>query len=350
MVDFGGWDMPLHYGSQMDEHHHVRKACGIFDVSHMTVVDVTGEGAKAFLSRLLANDIARLTQHNEALYTCMLNEDGGTIDDLIVYFRDDDNYRLVVNASTRDKDIQWMTKQAEAFDVTINERADYAMLAVQGPDAARVFEQVAEHHDLAALWAKVKGLKRFHAAQHNKVYVGRTGYTGEDGYEIMLPEVYAEPTWRAFVSQGAAPCGLGCRDTLRIEAGMNLYGTDMDESVTPLEAGLAWTVSFQDESRDFIGRSALEAQKKAGNLPSFGGILLEGKGVLRGGQEVTLSGGQKGIVTSGTFSPTMARSVGFVRAPEAQSDGCSVDIRGRAVEARLCKLPFVRNGTIRVEL
>ena len=350
MVDFGGWDMPLHYGSQIEEHHHVRKSCGIFDVSHMTVVDVSGPDAQPFLSTLLANDVARLKGYDEALYTCMLNETGGVIDDLIVYWRSEKSFRLVVNASTRDKDIAWINKLASKFDVEINERTDYAMLAVQGPESAAVFAKVAANHNLSSLWEKVQPLKRFHAAQHNKIYVGRTGYTGEDGYEIMMPEAYAADTWRAFVGQGAKPCGLAARDTLRIEAGMNLYGTDMDEDVSPLEAGLAWTVSMAAEPRDFIGREALEAQQKTGDYKVLRGILLEGKGVIRGGYEVTFSNGQKSIVTSGTFSPTLARSVGFVPAPQVDTDTCSVDIRGRAVEARLCKLPFVRNGTIRIDL
>lgn len=349
LVDFGGWEMPLHYGSQMDEHHAVRDSCGLFDVSHMTVIDLSGVGARDFVRYLVANDVDKLKRHGQAQYTCMLNEKGGVIDDLIVYWRDDNQYRFVVNASTRDKDLAWIKQQAESFEVTVEEQDEMALIAVQGPNAADVFAKVAEHNNLHGLWEKVKELKPFSACEHNAVFVGRTGYTGEDGYEIILPGNYAVPTWRAFTSEGAVPCGLGCRDTLRIEAGMNLYGTDMDESTTPLESGIGWTVDLTDPQRHFVGRTALEAQQAAGHRV-LTGILLKDRGVLRGGQEVVTAEGVKGVLTSGTFSPTIKGSVGFVRLEGKASGACTVFIRKRELAAELCTLPFVRNGTIKVDV
>lgn len=349
IVDFGGWQMPLHYGSQMEEHHSVRTNCGLFDVSHMTVVDISGAQATEFLSVLLANDVARLSGDGRALYTCMLNESGGVVDDLIVYRRGVNDFRMVVNAATREKDLAWMTQQAAPFDVALDEQPDLALIAVQGPEAAKVFAAVAAAHGLDALWSKVEQLKPFSACAHNNVFVGRTGYTGEDGYEIIIPGQYAADTWRAFVGQGARPCGLASRDTLRIEAGLNLYGTDMDETVTPLESGLAWTVDFSNPGRLFTGRAALEQQQAGGNVAAFRGIILDGRGVIRSGQKVSTADGQNGIVTSGTFSPTMGCSVGFVRIGRTDVAECTVDIRGRAIEAHLCTLPFVRSGTIRVK-
>lgn len=353
LVDFGGWEMPLHYGSQVDEHLAVRSHCGLFDASHMTVVDVSGAGAHDYLSVLLANDIDRLKTEGQALYTCMLNHDGGVVDDLIVYFRGESGYRLVVNASTREQDLAWMSACQDNFTgakVVLTEQPDVALIAVQGPAAKQVFSQVAQENNLHGLYEKVETLSRFHACEHHSVYVGRTGYTGEEGYEIMLPAEHAPMTWNAFVGQGATPSGLGCRDTLRIEAGLNLYGTDMDQSVSPLEAGLAWTVSFAREDRAFNGRAALERQLAAGDLPSWHGVVLAGKGVIRNGYEVHTKGGAKGVITSGTFSPTLKRAVGFARISATDETDCTVDIRGRHREAWLRPLPFVRNGTIRVEI
>lgn len=350
LVDFGGWEMPLHYGSQIEEHEAVRTSCGMFDASHMTVVDIDGSDAHAYLSILLANDIDRLGEHGQALYSCMLNHDGGVVDDLIVYFRGDQNYRLVVNASTREQDLAWMQSCIGDFDVTLNEKPELALIAVQGPKAKEVFGKVAEAHNLHGLFDKVAELKRFSACEHNSVYVGRTGYTGEEGYEIILPAEHAAMTWAAFAGQGAVPCGLGCRDTLRIEAGLNLYGTDMDQTITPLEAGLAWTVNFKRADRSFNGRSALEKQMATTELPLWCGVVLAGKGVIRGGYTVSTAGGAKGVITSGTFSPTLKRAVGFVRISPTEETECLVEIRGRQLEAWLRPLPFVRNGTIRVDI
>ncbi|HEX6613048.1 MAG TPA: glycine cleavage system aminomethyltransferase GcvT [Rhodanobacteraceae bacterium] len=343
MVDFGGWDMPLNYGSQIEEHHAVRRDAGMFDVSHMTVVDLHGARTREFLRHLLANSVDKLQRSGKALYSCMLNERGGVIDDLIVYFLAEDFFRVVVNASTRDKDLAWIEKQAQAFGVKVTERADLAMIAVQGPNArAKVLALV--HADDRA---RVEKLGKFVAAEARgpdgmPLFVARTGYTGEDGFEIMLPEAQAVAFWNALASSGVAPAGLGARDTLRLEAGMNLYGQDMDEDVTPWEAGLAWTVAL-DEGRDFIGRAALEKQKSQGVPRELVGLVLEDKGVLRHGQRVLTDEGE-GEILSGIFSPTLGKSVAFARVPAGARANLRVDIRGRELPVRVLKYPFVREG------
>ncbi|MEW5009363.1 MAG: glycine cleavage system aminomethyltransferase GcvT [Cycloclasticus sp.] len=346
MVDFGGWDMPVNYGSQIDEHHEVRNAVGMFDVSHMTVVDVSGQQAKPFLQYLLANDVAKLERQGKALYSCMLNEDAGIIDDLIVYFLDDENYRLVVNASTRDKDLAWIEQQAESFEVSIDERANLAMIAVQGPKARqKVCPILPERLGMSAA-----EIKPFSACWFGEWFVGRTGYTGEDGFEIMLPEDKALGFWRQLLEVGVKPCGLGARDTLRLEAGMNLYGQDMDETKNPLESGLAWTISWSPVERDFIGKAALETIKQQTNNDKFVGLLLEDKGVLRGHQQVVLEDGSIGEITSGGYSPTMERSIALARVPATIGEQCKIDIRGKLKNASVVKPCFVRQGAVQIKL
>jgi aminomethyltransferase len=336
--------LPLHYGSQLEEHHAVRRDAGLFDVSHMRVVDLEGALAQEFLRVLLGNDVARLKVRGKALYSCMLNPEGGVIDDLIVYLRDEPTvptrYRLVVNAGTADKDLAWLRSQAEGRDLAIHPRTDLAMLAVQGPRAwaraAAVLPQALREAALA--------LARFAAVEGADWFVGRTGYTGEDGFELMLPADQAPEVWRTLVDAGVRPCGLGARDTLRLEAGMNLYGQDMDETVGPLESGLAWTLAFDPQDRAFIGRPALEAQRANPSLRRFVGLLLEGRGVLRSHQKVFCDGVAVGEITSGGFSPTLEQSIAFARiAPDAGAT-CSVDIRGRMEPVRVVKTTFVRNG------
>ncbi|OBS08510.1 glycine cleavage system aminomethyltransferase GcvT [Acidihalobacter prosperus] len=339
MVDFAGWDMPLHYGSQLEEHHQVRRAAGVFDVSHMTVLDLAGPGARDFLRRLLANDVDRLKQAGKALYSCMLQADGGVIDDLITYYLDDGRYRTVVNAATRDKDLTWIRKQAEAFDVDIEVRDDLSMLAVQGPRARELAAGV-----LGDAGARALALGVFQAAELGERFVARTGYTGEDGFEIMLPNDEAAAFWRALLAAGVRPIGLGARDTLRLEAGMNLYGTDMDETISPLECGLAWTVAWEPAERDFIGREALERQRTGGGLRRFVGLVLEDRGVLRGHQRVIADGAGVGETTSGTFSPTLGVAIALARVPAGTGGRCEVEIRGKRLRARVVKPPFVRNG------
>ena len=344
LVDFGGWEMPLHYGSQIDEHHQVRRDAGMFDVSHMLVIDVEGESARAYLRTLLANDVDRLQAPGRALYSCMLREDGGVIDDLIVYRCAGQSYRLVVNAGTADKDLQWMQAQRDqmASPPRIIPRHDLAMIAVQGPQARQKFWLASP-----ALRAASEPLGVFHAVAAADAFVARTGYTGEAGFEVRLGAALARQMWEALRDAGVAPAGLGARDTLRLEAGMNLYGQDMDESVTPLEAGLAWTVDL-GAGRDFIGRAALESRAPVRRLC---GLLLLERGVLRAHQRVHTSHGP-GEITSGSFSPTLSRSIALARVPSAVTvgDDVAVDVRDRQLRARVVKYPFVRNGRALVEV
>jgi len=339
MVDFGGWDMPLSYGSQIEEHHQVRRDAGMFDVSHMVILDMKGPKAKDYLRRLLANDVARLKEPGKALYSCMLNPQGGVIDDLIVYYLAENDYRMVVNAATRDKDIAWIRKQAAGYDVGIKERDDLAMIAVQGPHARDKVHQV-----LGEAAGPIRELGVFFMRQPGDMAVARTGYTGEDGYEIMLPAGQASTLWSQLLEAGVKPCGLGARDTLRLEAGMNLYGSDMDERVSPLESGLAWTVAWEPADRDFIGRAALEAQRQAGVERKLVGLVLEGKGVLRNHQKVFVDGKQVGEVTSGSFSPTLGKAIAFARVASTIGESCQVEVRNRLIDAKVVRPPFVRKG------
>ena len=340
MVPFGGWEMPIHYGSQIEEHHAVRRDAGMFDVCHMTVVDIRGEDAKPFLRRLLANDVARLEEPGKALYSCMLNEEGGVIDDLITYRMDDTWYRVVVNAATTEKDLAWMEKQAAPFEVEVRPRRDLGMIAVQGPHARQKALPLLPEglRDAAA------GLEPFHAATDGHRFVARTGYTGEDGFEIMLPENEVADLWYRLLEREVRPCGLGARDTLRLEAGMNLYGSDMDETVSPLESGLGWTVDLRDGQRDFIGRRALEAQRAAGHLRRFTGLVLEGKGVLRNHLKLYDGEREVGEITSGGFSPTLGRAIALARVTADAGDDLAVEIRSRRLPVRRVKPPFVRHG------
>ena len=340
MVDFGGWDMPINYGSQIEEHHLVRQAAGMFDVSHMTVVDINGDQARHFLSYLLANDVAKLTTPGRALYSCMLNEQGGIIDDLITYYLDESFFRVVVNAATHDKDMAWINLQARAFDVVVNERPELAMIAAQGPAAREaVFSCLPDADAVSAA-----ELKPFSAAQYGDLFIARTGYTGEDGFEISLPADAATAHWDQLLLVGVKPCGLGARDTLRLEAGMNLYGQDMGETVSPLESALGWTVALKDD-RAFVGKDALLEQKARGVENKFVGLVLQGRGVLRPGQKIVTHAGE-GITTSGSFSPTLQKAIAFARIPTAATQTCQVDIRGKLLDCSIVRPPFARNGVV----
>jgi len=343
MVDFGGWDMPINYGSQIEEHHAVRQDAGMFDVSHMTVVDLHGERTREFLRHLLANNVDKLKAQGKALYSCMLDEQGGVIDDLIVYFFDDRHFRLVVNAATRAKDLAWIEQQAQAFGVEVKERPDFSMIAVQGPNARDKVIGLLHEVDRE----RIRKLGKFVAAAAQgphgmPLFIARTGYTGEDGFEIIVPEEHAVALWEALLAAGVKPAGLGARDTLRLEAGMNLYGQDMDETVSPWEANLGWTIAL-DEGRDFIGRKVLEAQKAAGVKRVMVGLVLDEKGVLRHGQKVLTANGE-GEILSGSFAPTLNKAVAFARIPAGEPGEVRVDIRGREVPVRVVKYPFVRDG------
>ena len=343
IVDFGGWDMPIHYGSQIQEHKAVREQAGMFDVSHMTIVDVRGPDATAYLQKLLANDVAKLKESGKALYSGMLNNEGGVIDDLIVY-KMDGWYRTVVNCSTREKDLEWMSRQSKGFEVSLTERPELAMVAVQGPQAIERVKQVKP--EAAEL---IDGLNIFQGKGKGEWFFARTGYTGEDGLEIMVPEAEVAAFWQQLLDAGVAPAGLGARDTLRLEAGMNLYGNDMDETISPLQAGMGWTIAWEPAERDFIGRAALEAEKaeRAANPQQalkLVGLVLETRGVMRSHQKVVVEGIGEGEVTSGTFSPSLEYSIAMARVPVGTTDKCLVEMRGKLVPARVVKLPFVRNG------
>ncbi|MBC7197749.1 glycine cleavage system protein T [Stutzerimonas balearica] len=343
MVDFGGWDMPLHYGSQVEEHHQVRRDCGVFDVSHMTVVDVAGAQAADYLRRLLANDVARLQSVGKALYTAMLNERGGVVDDLIVYLTDW-GYRLVVNAATRENDLAWMQRQAEGFAVEIRERPELAMLAIQGPSARERTAELVDQNRASL----IEQLKPFQGLAEGDWFIGRTGYTGEDGLEIILPAEQAPDFLSELVGAGIPPIGLGARDTLRLEAGLNLYGQDMDEDVSPLAANMGWTVAWEPAERDFVGRQALEQQRAAGDLPRLVGLVLEERGVLRAHQVVRVAGLGDGEITSGSFSPTLGKSIALARVPAGTGERAEVEIRGKWYPVRVVQPTFVRHGKVLV--
>ncbi len=348
MVDFGGWDMPIHYGSQIDEHHAVRTDAGMFDVSHMTVVDLRGDQVRAFLRHLVANSVDKLQKPGKALYTAMLNPRGGVIDDLIIYFLAEDFFRLVVNAATREKDLAWIGERAKPFGVQVHERNDFAMIAVQGPTARAKVVGLLREEDRT----RIGKLGKFVAgdaltSDGTALFVARTGYTGEDGFEIVVPEDRAVALWNALLTAGVKPAGLGARDTLRLEAGMNLYGQDMDDSVSPYEAALAWTIAL-DDGRPFVGREDLEAQKASGAARQMIGLVMDDKGVLRHGQKVLTSHGE-GEILSGTFSPTLGKAIAFARVPAGEiplgsAGNVRVDIRGKEVPVRVVKFPFVRDG------
>jgi aminomethyltransferase len=340
MVDFGGWDMPVNYGSQIEEHHTVRAGCGLFDVSHMLPLDIRGANVRAFLRRLVANNVDKLQVSGKALYSCMLNEAGGVIDDLIIYFMDENWFRLVVNAGTAEKDLAWMEKMNAEWDMglTLTPRRDLAMIAIQGPNAAQALNEALPGVDSIAA-----NLKPFNAAAMGEMFIARTGYTGEDGFEVMVLAKSAPFFWKALLEAGCKPIGLGARDTLRLEAGMNLYGQDMDETTSPLESGLAWTVDLKSE-RDFVGRAALEKSEVTQQLA---GLLLLDRGVLRSHQKVITKNGE-GEITSRTFSPTLQQSIALARIPLGIAPGeiVEVEIRDKKLKAKVVKYPFVRNGKV----
>ena len=339
MVDFGGWDMPLHYGSQVEEHHEVRRDCGVFDVSHMTVIDIAGLQAKQWLQHLLANDVERLNTPGRALYSAMLNEQGGVVDAMIVYLMPD-GYRLIVNAATRDQDLAWMQAQSRGYDVQLQERPELALLAIQGPQA---------RHKVAELVSQARGqliqqLKPFEGQSCGDWFIARTGYTGEDGLEIVLPADQAPAFFNDLVGAGISPIGLGARDTLRLEAGMNLYGQDIHLSVSPLCANMAWTIAWEPASRKFVGREALEAEMAGGVQLKLVGLVLEERGVLRAHQVVRIANVGEGEITSGSFSPTLSKSIALARVPMATADRAEVEIRGKWYPVRVVKPTFVRLG------
>ncbi|KTC73921.1 glycine cleavage system T protein [Legionella birminghamensis] len=340
MVNFHDWEMPLHYGSQLEEHHAVRKEAGIFDVSHMTVVDILGAGGRQFLRKLLTNDVDQLAHTGRALYSCMCNEHGGIIDDLIVYQRASDNYRVVLNSATREHDLAWIREKSAGFSIGLQERTELSMIAVQGPQALKKTMSILTPAQADA----ISTLTSFECVDVNECFFARTGYTGEEGLEIILPAEDARTLWKSLIAVGVKPCGLAARDTLRLEAGMLLYGQDMDETTTPLESGLGWTVKWQPEDRDFIGMGALTFQKQQTVKRKMVGLILEDKGIMRSGYRVVVPGENDGVITSGTYSPTLEKSIALARVPAATGDAVEVEIRGKLLKAKVVKPRFVKNG------
>lgn len=342
LVDFFGWQLPIHYGSQLEEHHAVRKDAGMFDVSHMTIIDLLGAGGRQFLRHLLANDVDRLSGVGKALYSCMLNNYGGVLDDLIVYYQSPDHYRLVFNAATRSKNLNWLKQQANGLSVGLQERLDLAMIAIQGPKAIEKSIAVLGPAEMDA----VMTLQPFEAVDLHGWIFARTGYTGEDGLEIMLPVDQAHDLWQALAKEGVKPCGLGARDTLRLEAGMMLYGQDMDETTTPFESALSWSVAMEPSDRDFIGRAALQLQKEQGLKRKIVGLVLQDRGIMRSKQKVIIEGVGEGVITSGTYSPTLGKSIALARVPVAAEKQCFVEMRGKRLVADIVKPRFVKHGQI----
>jgi aminomethyltransferase len=339
MVNFHGWDMPLHYGSQLNEHHFVRQDVGMFDVSHMTIVDILGAGGRQFLRKLLTSDIDQLSHKGLALYSCMCNEHGGIIDDLIIYQRASDNYRLVLNSATRAKDLAWILEKSQGFSVGLQERPELAMLAVQGPNAIAKLKTVLN----AAQNDALSTLANFECVDVENWFFARTGYTGEDGIELIAPQELIVPLWDDLIKAGVKPCGLAARDTLRLEAGLLLYGQDMDETTTPLESGLSWTVQWTPEDRGFIGMGALHSQKQHGVERKFVGLTLLEPGIMRQGQKVITEHGE-GIITSGGYSPTLEQSIALARVPARVGEQVQVEIRGKLIPAKVGKPRFVKRG------
>lgn len=325
IVDFHGWEMPLHYGSQLEEHHAVRRKAGMFDVSHMTIVDVLGAGTRQFLRKLLTNDVDKLRHTGRALYSCMCNEHGGIIDDLIVYQRAPDNYRIILNSATRDKDLIWLREAIKGFSAGLQEQHELAMIAVQGPTAIQKLLTVINPAQADA----ISTLARFECVDVADWFFARTGYTGEDGFEIVLPQEEVESLWAALIKSGVQPCGLAARDTLRLEAGMLLYGQDMNETTSPLESGLEWTVTWEPQDRDFIGMGSLLSQKQFGIQRKFVGLTLKENAIMRSNQRVFIDGVPSGVITSGSYSPTLECSIALARIPTTLSQNIHVEIRNK---------------------
>ncbi|MBS0350868.1 MAG: glycine cleavage system aminomethyltransferase GcvT [Proteobacteria bacterium] len=342
MVDFAGWSLPLHYGSQVSEHHQVRKNIGVFDISHMGAVDIVGAEAEAFLRYALANDVRKLNKNGKALYTCLLNVRGGIVDDLIVYRLQPDSYRLVINAARRSADLEWLNQLSGAYQVAIKQRWDLAMLAIQGPMTIEKLSSLLEK----PLAAKIPELKPFHFFVHDNWQVSKTGYTGEDGIEIILPSSEIIPLWKKLIDNGVPPIGLGARDTLRLEAGLNLYGSDMDQTTTPAESNLEWTVAWLDSNRNFIGKEALAKQKQQGVPRRLVGLILSEGGVLRNHQRVYIDGELAGEITSGGYSPTLNCSIAMARIPTGSGGQFTVGVRNKMVPVQVTALPFFKRQSI----
>ena len=343
MIDFHGWDMPINYGSQLSEHEQVRNSCGIFDVSHMTILDFEGKDVKEFLRKLLANDINALNEDFDGLYSALLNESGGILDDLIAY-KLESGYRLVFNCATRESDISWIVSQVGDMNVSFSERLDLSMIAMQGPD---VFEVLSRCFS-AETSNELKKKRPFQGLMENGTLVTTTGYTGEKGVEIMIDNEKANSLWQKAIQSGARPVGLAARDTLRLEAGMNLYGFEMDKMISPLECNMAWTVSLKDKERSFIGKEAFELKKKNGDHDLLKGLLFEDRCIVRSNQEIFFDEKKtkEGIVTSGTYSPTLKKSIALARIVHSDKETCLAEVRGKIFTAAIGQPRFIKEGKV----
>jgi aminomethyltransferase len=348
MVPFAGFEMPVQYPSGITaEHRAVRERIGLFDVSHMGELEVRGRDALALVQRISVNDASKLAV-GQAQYSAMCLSHGGIVDDLLVY-RYEDHYMLVVNASNHDKDLAWVRDAARGLSVDVDDRSDdVALLALQGPRAREVLRPLADV-DVNEI-----GYYRFRPGSVAGVRgtISATGYTGEDGFELYVPAERAVGLWNALLEAGRAqeivPAGLGARDSLRLEMGYPLYGNDLDEAHTPLEAGLGWLTKL--DKGDFIGRDALVAQKQSGIARRLVGFVLEERGFPRPGYALRLGGADVGAVTSGTVSPTLGEGIGMGYVPAALAEPgthIEVDLRGRAARARVVRPPFHTHGSLR---
>jgi aminomethyltransferase len=342
LVGFAGWEMPVQYAGVIEEHRAVRTAAGLFDVSHMGEVRVRGAGAERLLQRLTPNDVSKLAV-GRAHYSGLLTERGTYVDDLLIYRLGAEDFLVVVNASNAQRDFEWIASRVDGEDATdaevIDESDRYALLALQGPKALEILAPFAS--------AGVSALRYYGFLQGEvagaPALISRTGYTGEDGVEIYLAPEDAPAVWRRLVEAGAVPAGLGARDTLRLEAAMALYGHEIDESTTPLEAGLGWVVKL--EKGDFLGRGALLAQREGGLPKQLVGFEVQGRGIARQGHGVVSEGKTVGVVTSGTWSPTFEKALGMAHVPPAMAapgTPLTLDVRGKPLSAVVVEMPFYR--------
>lgn len=329
LVDFSGWEMPINYGSQINEHNEVRANVGIFDVSHMAVFDFYGDNQIEFLRQLIPNDVNKILDSKRALYSPLLNENGGILDDLIVYHLGDKNFRIISNCATREQNNAWFKEKSKAFNVEVKFQEDASIIAIQGPNSQKVLSTI---YDL--------NLKNFHIYQDDEVMIARTGYTGELGFEIISDQSKGLELWNYLIKEGVKPIGLAARDTLRLEAGLNLYGSDMTVENHPYESNLRWTVDHNDLKRSYIGKSAIldkvEAKKE------LIGFYTEERGVLRAGTRVYFDGGE-GLITSGTWSPTFKKNIGFCRVDTNHHNSGRALLRDKEINLHFCKTNFLKH-------
>jgi len=338
MVNFSNWEMPISYTSLIEEHNAVRNTAGIFDVSHMAVFDFMGGDQIAFFEKIFANDIKKISLENKAIYGALLNEEGGILDDLIIYHANS-KFRLVSNCSTREQNRDWYKKHAVEFGVEVIERSDIGILAIQGPDALNKILAISE------IDHQVNNLQSFGCIFDGEKLFARTGYTGEDGLELIVPNSDIKSLWNKALELDCTPIGLGARDTLRLEAGLNLYGNDMTVDNHPYESNLGWTIDMNDENRQFIGKDALLSINQS-ESKKIVGIILRDKGVLRTGYEITHGQGN-GIVLSGSYSPTLQSSIGLARVDRGYQENGKVMIRNKELNIDFVSPRFLRQGKIR---